>query len=375
VTYYSVHVFSRASSREKIRPSLEQPAVAAASNGLVPVGAEVLALGPTAFLGCVTLSRLGQRTDRGWEPATGVVEGKRTFAARALTTRSRVRAARQAFGTRVVYSDTGKPLGTHWPKPPHGPHDWRAVPRPALDELRKRLGLAISLCRGERTARGAAVVVVCWLAFHGGTATATLHKIAHATKLAPSLVSRATPAATAAGVLAPSALLHHGHTLSLLIHLIYLIYLIYTRIEQRRRTPADVRDLTQRLVAADPALDGVSLWTRRNRELVRKLVARGVRIERIADLIVAGGPLSTGRNPAAVLRYRLERLLAETPAAARTPTAPSPLSLAAQAAREALEREAEQEASARPPGARSRDHSAHRPVWLRSIIAEILPEA
>jgi hypothetical protein len=193
--------------------------------------------------------------------------------------------------------------------------------------------------------------------------------IAHATNLAPSLVSRAIHAAVAAGVLAPSALLHHGHTLFL------LIYLIYARIQQRRRTPADVRDLTQRLVAADPALDGVSLWTRRNRELVRQLVARGVRIERIAELIVAGGPLSTGRNPAAVLRYRLERLLAETPNAARTPTAPSPLSLAAQAAREALEHEAEQEASARPPGARSRDHSAHRPVWLRSIISEILPKA
>jgi len=119
----------------------------------------------------------------------------------------------------------------------------------------------------------------------------------------------------------------------------------------------------------------VKLWTRNSRELVRKLVARGMRIERIAELIVAGGPISTGRNPAAVLHYRLQRLIADTPAAARTPTAPSPLSLAAQATREALEREAEQEATARSPGARSRDDSAHRPVWLRSLITEILPKA
>jgi hypothetical protein len=319
--YNSRHGYSRPSLREKIRPLLKQPALAAASNGFVPVGAEELALGATPFHGYLALSSLGQRTDHGWEPVTSLVEGERTFAKRALTTLARVRAAREALGAHVVYGDTGKPIGTYW------------------------------------------------LACQGGRATATLHEIARATKLAPSLVSRAIHAAVAAGVLAPSALLHHGHTLFL------LIYLIYTRIEQRRRTPADVRDLTQRLVEADPALDGVNLWTRRNRELVRKLVARGVRIERIADLIVAGGPLSAGRNPAAVLRYRLERLLAETPTAARTPTAPSPLSLAAQAAREALEREAEQEASARSPSARSRDHSAHRPVWLRSIIAEILPKA
>jgi len=215
-------------------------------------------------------------------------------------------------------------------------------------------------------------MVACWLVVQGGRASATLREIARATKLAPSLVRRAIRAAVAAGVVDASARPRHGYTLKLLIDL------IDTRIEQRRRTPMDVRDLTQRLVAADPALDGVSLWTRRNRELVRKLVARGVRAERIADLIVAGGPVSTGRNPAAVLRHRLERLLAETPTAARTPATPSSLSLAAQAAREALEREAEQdeqEASARSPGARSRDHSAHRPVWLRSIISEILPKA
>jgi len=368
VDHYSTDGESRASSREKLRPSLEQPALAAASNGFVPIGAEVLALGPTAFQSYLAISSLGQRTDHGWEPATGVVEGERTFAARLLTTRARVRAARKDLGAHVVYADSGKPIGTYWPRSSHDPHDWRAVSRPALDELRKRLGLAKPLRRGERTERDAAVKVVCWLVVQGGRATATLREIARATKLAPSLVRRAIRAAVAAGVVDATARPRHGHTLSLLIDL------IDARIEQRRRTPADVRDLTQRLVAADPALDGVSLWTRRNRELVRKLVARGVRIERIADLIVAGGPVSTGRNPAAILRYRLERLLAETPAAARTPTAPSPLSLAAQAAREALEREEEQE-SARPPGVRSRDHSAHRPVWLRSIIADILPKA
>jgi len=370
VTNYSTDGRHRAPSREKIRPSLEQPALAAASNGFVPIGAEVLALDPTAFHSYVALSSLGQRTDHGWEPVTGLVEGERTFAKRALTTRARVRAARKALGAHVVYGDSGKPLGTYWPKPSHDPHDWRAVPRPALDELLERLGLAISLRRGERTERDAAVKLACWLVVQGGRATATLREIARATKLAPSLVRRAIRAAVAAGVVDASARPRHGYTLKLLIDL------IDTRIEQRRRTPADVRDLTQRLIAADPALDGVGLWTRRSRELVRQLVARGVRIERIADLIVAGGPISTGRIPAAVLRHRLERLLAETPSAARMPTAPSPLSLAAQAAREALEHEAEQEEeSARPPGARSRDHSAHRPVWLRSLITEILPKA
>jgi hypothetical protein len=370
VDHYSTDGESRASSREKLRPSLEQPALAAASNGFVPIGAEVLALDPTAFQSYLALSRLGQRTDDGWEPVTGILEGERTFATRVLTTRARVRAARKDLGAHVVYADSGKPLGTYWPKPSRSHHGWRAVSRQGLDELLVRLGLAKPLRRGERTARDAAVLVVCWLAFHGGTATATLHEIARATKLAPSLVRRAIRAAVAAGVVAASARPRHGYTLKLLIDL------IDTRIEQRRRTPADVRDLTQRLVAADPALDGVSLWTRRNRELVRKLVARGVRIERIADLIVAGGPVSTGRNPAAILRHRLERLLAETPSAARTPTTPSHLSLAAQAAREALEREAEQEEeSARPPGVRSRDRSTHGPVWLRSLITEILPKA
>jgi len=362
--------YYRASSREKLRPSLKQPSVTAASNGFLQVGAEVLTLGATPFLGYVALSRLGKRTDHRWEPVAGVVEGERTFAARALTTRSRVRAARETFGARVVYdADTGKPLGTHWPKPPHSHHDWRAASRVALDELLDRLELAQPLRRGERTARGAAVLVACWLAFQGGTATATLTDIARATKLAPSLVRRAIRAAVAAGVLAASARPRHGHTLSLLIDL------IDARIEQRRRTPADVRDLTQRLVATDLALDGVKLWTRRNRELARQLVARGIPIDRIAELIVAGGPLSTGRIPAAVLHYRLQRLLAETPAASRTPATPSPLSLAAQATREALEREADQQASARSPGARSRDDSAHRPAWIRSLITEVLPKA
>jgi hypothetical protein len=361
--------YLRASSREKLRRSLKQPAIAAASNGFVQVGAEVLTLGATTLLGYFALSSLGQRTDQGWEPAAGVVEGERTFAKRALTTRSRVRAARQAFGARVVYSDTDKPIGTHWPKPAHGSHDWRAASRVALDELLDQLELAQPLHRGERTERSAAVVVVCWLACQGGTATATLNDIGRAVHLAPSLVRRAIRAAAAAGVLEASARPRHGHTLSLLIDL------IDARIEQRRRTPADVRDLTKCLVAADRALDGVNLWTRHSRELVRKLVARGIPIERIAEAIVAGGPISTGRNPAAVLRHRLERLLADTPTVARTPTAPSPLSLAAQATREALEREAEQEASARSPGARSRDDSAHRPAWLRSIIGEVLPKA
>jgi len=360
---------SRASSREKLRPSLEQRSVSAASNGFVQVEAKVLTLGATAFLGYVALSRLGQRTDHGWELVTSLVEGERTFASRALTTRSRVRAAREAFGAHVVYDDSGKPIGTNWTKPQRSHHDWRAASRVALDELLDRLELATPLPRGERTARDAAVVVTCWLACQGGRATATLNKIARATNLAPSLVRRAIRAAVAAGVLAASARPRHGHTLSLLIDL------IDARIEQRRRTPADVRDLTQRLVAADPALDGVKLWTRHSRELVRKLVARGIPIERIAELIMAGGPLSAGRNPAAVLRFRLERLLAETPTPARTPTAPSSLSLAAQATREALEREAEQEASARSPGAGSRDDSAHRPAWIRSIIGEVLPKA
>jgi len=360
---------SRASSREKLRPSLEQRSVSAASNGFVQVGAKTLTLGATAFLGYVALSRLGQRTDHRWEPATSVVEGERTFAARALTTRARVRAARKALGAHVVYSDKGKPIGTCWPKPAHGSHDWRAASRVALDELLDQLELAQPLPRGERTARDAAVVVTCWLACQGGRATATLTDIGRATNLAPSLVRRAIRAAMTAGVLAASARPRHGHTLSLLIDL------IDARIEQRRRTPADVRDLTKCLVAADPALDGVKLWTRHSRELVRKLVARGIPIERIAELIVAGGPLSAGRNPAAVLHYRLQRLLADTPTVARTPTAPSPLSLAAQATREALEREAEHEASARSPGARSRDHSAHRPALIRSLITEILPEA
>lgn len=326
-------------------------------------------LGTTAFLGYVALSRLGQRTDRGWEPATSLVEGERTFAARACTTRARVRAARQAFGARVVYSDTGTPIGTNWPKPQHDPHDWRAASRPALDELLDQLELAKPLRRGERTERNAAVVVACWLAVQGGRATATLSDIAQATNFAPSLVRRAIRAAVTAGVLEASARPRLGHTLSLLIDL------IDARIEQRRRTPADVRDLTQCLVEADPALDGVNLWTRHSRELVRKLVTRGIPIERIAEAIVAGGPISTGRNPAAVLRHRLERLLAETPNVDRTPTAPSPLSLAAKATREALEREAEQEASARSPSARSRDDSAHRPSWIRSIITEVLPKA
>jgi len=334
----------------------------------VQVGAEVLTLGATPFLGYLALSRLGQRTVHGWEPATGVVEGERTFATRALSTRSRVRAARQAFGAHVVYADTGKPIGTYWPTPSHGSHDWRAASRVALDVLLDRLELAKPLRRGERTARDAAVVVVCWLACQGGNARATLREIAHATKLTPSLVRRAIRAAVEAGVVEASARPRHGHTLKLLIDL------IDARIEQRRRTPADVRDLTQCLVAADPALDGVRLWTRHSRELVRKLVARGLRIERIAEAIMAGGPISTGRIPAAVLRHRLERLLAETPTVARATTAPSSLSLAAQATREALEREAEQQASARPPGARSRDDSAHRPVWVRSLIAEILPK-
>jgi hypothetical protein len=366
---YSTGGNSRASSRQKIRPSLKQPAIAAASNGFVPVGAETLMLGATPFLGHMALSRLGQRTDHGWAPATSVVEGERKFARRALTTRARVRAAREAFGAHVVYNHSGRPIGTYWPKPAHGSHDWRAASRVALDELLDRLELATPLPRGERTERSAAVVVVCWLACQGGRATATLNKIARATNLAPSLVRRAIRAAEEAGVLAASARPRHGHTLSLLIDL------IDARIEQRRRTPADVRDLTQRLVEADPALDGVKLWTRHSRELVRKLVARGIPIERIAELIVAGGPISTGRIPAAVLRHRLERLLAETPAASRTPTAPSPLSLAAQATREALEREAEQEATARSPGARSRDANVHRPAWLRSIIGEVLPKA
>jgi hypothetical protein len=362
--------YYRASSREKIRPSLKQPAIAAASNGFVQVGAEVLTLGATPFLGYVALSSLGQRTDHGWEPATSLVEGERTFAARALTTRSRVRAAREAFGAHVVYdADTGKPLGTYWPKPPHDSRDWRAASRVALDVVLDQLELAQPLRRGERTARDAAVVIACWLAFQGGRATATLNDIGRAVHLAPSLVRRAIRAAAAAGVLEASARPRHGHTLSLLIDL------IDARIEQRRRTPADVRDLTKCLVAADSALDGVKLWTRHSRELVRKLVARGLQIERIAELIMAGGPISTGRIPAAVLRHRLERLLAETPTAARTPTAPSSLSLAAQATREALEREAEHEASARSPGARSRDDSAHRPALIRSLITEILPEA
>jgi hypothetical protein len=369
VDHYSTDGESRASSREKLRPSLEQPALAAASNGFVPIGAEVLALGPTAFQSYVALSSLGQRTDNGWEPVTGLVEGERTFAKRALTTRSRVRAARQAFGARVVYSDTDKPIGTHWPKPAHGSHDWRAASRVALDELLDQLELAQPLPRGERTARDAAVVVTCWLACQGGRATATLTDIGRATNLAPSLVRRAIRAAMTAGVLAASARPRHGHTLSLLIDL------IDARIEQRRRTPADVRDLTKCLVAADPALDGVKLWTRHSRELVRKLVARGIPIERIAELIMAGGLISVGRNPAAVLHYRLQRLIADTPTVARTPATPSPLSLAAQATREALEREAEQEASARSPGARSRDDSAHRPAWIRSIIGEVLPKA
>jgi hypothetical protein len=369
VRHCSTGGYLRASSRQKIRPSLKQPALAAASNGFVQVGAEVLTLGATAFLGHMAISSLGQRTDRGWEPAPGVVEGERKFARRALSTRARVRAARQTLGARVVCSDTGRPIGTHWPKPPHGHHDWRAVSREAFDVLLDKLGLAKPLLRGERTARSAAVLVVCWLACQGGTATATLGKIAHATNLAPSLVRRAIRAAVAAGVLEASARPRHGHTLSLLIDL------IDARIEQRRRTPADLRDFTQRLVAADPALDGVKLWTRHSRNMVRKLVARGLPIERIAELIMAGGPLSTGRNPAAVLHYRLQRLIADTPTAARTPATPSPLSLAAQATREALEREAEQEASARSPGARSRDQSAHRPAWIRSIITEVLPKA
>jgi len=366
---YSTGGNSRASSRQKIRPSLKQPAIAAASNGFVQVGAETLTLGAIPFLGHMALSRLGTPTDHGWAPATSVVEGERKFARRALTTRARVRAAREAFGAHVVYGDTGRPIGTYWPKPPHDPHDWRAASRVALDELLDKLGLAKPLHRGERTERSAAVVVTCWLACQGGTATATLGKIARATNLAPSLVRRAIRAAVAAGVLAASARPRHGHTLSLLIDL------IDARIEQRRRTPADVRDLTQRLVAADPALDGVKLWTRHSRDMVRKLVARGIPIERIAELIVAGGPLSVGRNPAAVLHYRLQRLIADTPTVARTPATPSPLSLAAQATREALEREAEQEASARSPGARSRDHSPHRPAWIRSIIGEVLPKA
>jgi len=369
VKKYSTDGHSRASSHEKIRPSLEQPAIAAASNGFVQVGAKVLTLGATAFLGYVALSRLGQRTDHGWEPATGVVEGERTFAARALTTRSRVRAAREAFGAHVVYNHSGKPIGTNWTKPQRSHHDWRAASRVALDVLLDRLELATPLPRGERTARNAAVVVTCWLAVQGGRATVTLNEIARETNLAPSLVRRAIRAAVAAGVLEASARPRHGHTLSLLIDL------IDARIEQRRRTPADVRDLTQRLVEADPALDGVKLWTRHSRELVRKLVARGIPIERIAELIMAGGLISVGRNPAAVLHYRLQRLIADTPTVARTPATPSPLSLAAQATREALEREAEQEASARSPGARSRDHSPHRPAWIRSIIAEILPKA
>jgi len=269
----------------------------------------------------------------------------------------------------VVYGDTGRPIGTYWPKPAHGSHDWRAASRVALDVLLDRLELAKPLGRGERTERTAAVLVVYWLLLQGGRATATLRDIGRATKLAPSLVRRAIRAAVEAGVLDASARPRHGHTLSLLIDL------IDARIEQHRRTPADVRDLTQCLVAADPALDGVKLWTRHSRELVRKLVARGMRIERIAEAIVAGGPLSAGRNPAAVLHYRLQRLLADTPTAARTLVAPTPLSLAAQATREALEREAEQQASARSPSARSRDQSAHRPAWIRSIIGEVLPKA
>jgi hypothetical protein len=76
------------------------------------------------------------------------------------------------------------------------------------------------------------------------------------------------------------------------------------------------------------------------------------------------------------MHHRLEQLLAETtPTPARTPTARSPLSLAAEATREALEREAEREASARPPGARLRDRSTHGPVSIRSLINEILPKA
>ena len=368
---YSTDGYPRASSREKIRPSTQRPALTAASNGFVPIGAEVLALGPTAFLGYLYLSGLGQRTDHGWEPATSVIEGERTFAKRAHTTRARVRAAREALGAHVVYDDSGgKPVGTYWPKPSRSHHDWCAVSRQGLDDLlNNRLELDQALGRGEHTERDAAVVVACWLARKGGNATATLREIGRATNLAPSLVRRAIRAAVEAGVVEASARPRRGHTLKLLIDL------IDARIEQRRRTPADVRDLTQRLVEADPALDGAKLWTRRSRELVRKLVARGIRLERIAEVIVAGGPISTGRIPAAVLRHRLERLLAETPAPARTSTARSPLSMAAEATREALEREAEQEASARPPGARSRDHRAHRPVSIRSIIAEILPKA
>jgi len=336
----------------------------------VPIWPEVLALGTTPFLGYISISSLGQRTDDGWEPAAGIVEGERTFAKRAHTTRARVRAAREALGARVVYDDSGKPVGTYWPKPSRSHHDWCAVPRQGLDDLlNNRLELDQALGRGERTERSAAAVVACWLARKGGNATATLREIGRATNLAPSLVRRAIRAAVEAGVVEASARPRRGHTLKLLIDL------IDARIEQRRRTPADVRELTERLVAADPALDGAKLWTRRNRELVRKLVARGLRLERIAEAIVAGGPISTGRIPAAVLRHRLEQLLAETPSVARTPTARSPLSLAAQATREALEREAEQQASARPPGARSRDHRAHRPVSIRSIIAEILPKA
>ena len=367
--HYTTDGHSRASSREKLRPSLEQPALTAASNGFVQIGGEVLGLGATPFLGYCTLSSLGQPTDHGWEPAAGVVEGERTFAKRALTTRARVRAARQVFGARVVYDDSGKPIGTHWTKPPRRHHDWRAVSRVALDELLDQLELAKPLRRGERTERSAASVVACWLACQGGNAKATLREIGRATNLAPSLVRRAIRAAVEAGVVEASARPRHGHTLKLLIDL------IDARIEQRRRTPADVRDLTEHLVAADPALDGAKLWTRRSRELVRKLIARGLRLERIAEVIVADGPISTGRIPAAVLRHRLEQLLAETPTVDRTPTTRSPLSLAAQATREALEREAEQEASARPPGARSRDHKAHRPVWIRSLINEILPKA
>jgi len=370
VIQYSTDGHPRAFSHEKIRPSSEQPALAAASNGFVPIGAEVLALGGTALLGYVALSGLGQRTDHGWEPAAGIVEGERTFAKRAHTTRARVRAAREALGARVVYDDSGKPVGTYWPKPSRSHHDWCAVSRQGLDDLlNNRLELDQTLRRGERTERDAAVVVACWLARKGGSTTDSLREIGRATNLAPSLVRRAIRSAVEAGVVEASARPRRGHTLKLLIDL------IDARIEQRRRTPVDVRELTERLVAADPALDGAKLWTRHSRELVRKLVARGIRLERIAEVIMADGPISTGRIPAAVLRHRLERLLAETPAPARTSIARSPLSLAAQATREALEREAEQEASARPPGARSRDRRSHGPVSIRSIIAEILPKA
>lgn len=306
-----------------------RPQISLATNGFSPWRAT--SEPPTVVLARLALARMGERGPDGWHPATSVPMSQRTFARLAHTTRARVRKVVTHLGATVT--KTGGSRLTEWTVGERPQSGWTALSRPALDEVVEIFQLDSHLRRGERTEREAALALVVHLACEGGEVRTTLASIASICGMATSRMRRAVRAAVAAGLVAAEAIPGVGYVLRL------LVTIVDAQVEQNRSLPGSYRRLGELLAAADADLADADLWSRGNRRLVATLLKRGVRLERIAELISNDGPLSTARRPAAALHARLRRLVAE-PVSVSSRVGPlpplSPLAEAALAARDAL---------------------------------------